>query len=289
MDHDSEKLVLKNSPSSFPQITKKCFPFFFLVLAILLQFNSTLCAGKQNITFLIAEREYHTERTLPKFAQSFLSKKYRIAFCEAEKEGDGRHLLKNASAIEEADLLFLSVRRRAFSKRVMLNIKKHVGDGKPILGIRTSSHAFDLRKESLPSGHQEWKDWDREVIGGNYDGHLGKGLNCTVMGISSLNSHQILNKVELPFSTPATLYRNSPLPKPSIPLLIGTVDGFPAEPVAWIHRTSQKESFYTSLGHIEDFQKPSFNQLLKKCNNVVLGKIIRLWIQAGLQAFPPRS
>jgi type 1 glutamine amidotransferase len=34
--------------------------------------------------------------------------------------------------------------------------------------------------------------------------------------------------------------------------------------VAWINQTSSGgKVFYTSLGHVEDFKKPAFNQLLK--------------------------
>ena len=93
-------------------------------------------------------------------------------------------------------------------------------------------HAFELRKESLSAGHQEWKEWDREVIGGNYNGHLGKGLICSISPHLKTEEHFILEGVKLPFSTPATLYRNSPLPNRSLPLLIGSVKGYPSEPVA---------------------------------------------------------
>ena len=32
-------------------------------------------------------------------------------------------------------------------------IRKHAADGKPVIGIRTASHAFALRKETPPDGH----------------------------------------------------------------------------------------------------------------------------------------
>ena len=43
-------------------------------------------------------------------------------------------------------------------------IRQHIKKGKPVIGIRTASHAFQLRKETLPSGHEEWTNWDHEII-----------------------------------------------------------------------------------------------------------------------------
>ena len=237
---------------------------FFFMLFILYLGQACPCASKPKITFLLAEKEYQTSITLPYFAKSYLSNDFQVAYCKAEMEGENRHILKETHEIRDADLLFVSVRRRAFSKTVMKLIRDHVKKGKSVLGIRTTSHAFQLRKEKLMDGHQEWSEWDREVIGGNYNGHYGKGLLCNIKNISPSLMHPILQNVALPFTTPATLYQNSPLPEKSKPLLVGSVEGFPPEPVAWIHRTSSKgKVFYTSLGHIEDFKNPSFNRLLR--------------------------
>ena len=82
-------------------------------------FLSPAKGNKRTIVFLIAEREYQTEETLPVFAKEKLEAKYITRYCTAEKEGSNRHVLKNAGAIESAHLLFISVRRRAFSDKTM--------------------------------------------------------------------------------------------------------------------------------------------------------------------------
>ena len=228
---------------------------------IFINLNASASSPK-NITFLIAEQEYKTVETLPQFAKQHLSENFSRKFCRATNEGEKRNQLSNPSAIGKADLLFISVRRRAFKEETMELIRSHIAKGKPIIGIRTASHAFQLRKETLPSGHQEWPEWDREIIGGNYNGHYGKELICTIQYATNSQHHPLLEKIT-PFSTPASLYRNSPLPNASTPLLLGSVKGFPPEPVAWVHQTPAKgKVFYTSLGHEEDFKKPTFNQLL---------------------------
>ena len=248
--------------------------WIYIILSFTFLFSNSYSQEKKpKVTFLIAEREYMTEVTLPVFAKSHLIDNFRIAYCLADKEGDTRHTLKNSKHIDDADLLFVSVRRRAFTVDIMNRIRKHINEGKPVAGIRTASHAFQLRKEALPAGHAEWTKWDGEVIGGNYSGHLGKGLVCNIQSTSGEVNHEILNKVKLPFSSPATLYRNTPLPKTSVALLKGVVDGHPSEPVAWVNQTvAGGKVFYTSLGHIEDFKKPAFNQLLKNAIDWCLNK-----------------
>ena len=190
-----------------------CIPLLFLFPTLVVYSNDQ----KPKITFLIAEREYRTEETLPRFAKSHLDEDYHIHYCKADKKGNGRHILRNSQGIKGADLLFISVRRRAFNKNVMNMVRQHIKKGKPVIGIRTASHAFELRKEKLLDGHQEWPQWDREVIGGNYKGHHGKGLICKIKKAVPSDSHPILHNVKLPFTTPGSLYRNSPLPHSSTP------------------------------------------------------------------------
>ena len=77
-------------------------------------------------------------------------------------------------------------------------IRKHVTDGKPVIGIRTASHAFALRKETPPDGHGTWDEWDKTIMGGNYDGHYGRGKPCRVDRFPSIPDHPILKNLKLP-------------------------------------------------------------------------------------------
>jgi len=69
-----------------------CIPLLFLFPALVVYSNDQ----KPKIAFLIAEREYRTEETLPRFAKSHLDEDYHIQYCQADKEGNGRHILRNA-------------------------------------------------------------------------------------------------------------------------------------------------------------------------------------------------
>ena len=61
-----------------------------------------------------------------------------------------------------------------------------------------------------------------------------------------------------------SLYKVSPLADSATPLLTGTIPGQSPEPVAWTNQNRYGgRTFYTSLGHVGDFEQPAFNRLLK--------------------------
>ena len=221
---------------------KTTFAFLFCSF-----FLSPAKGNKSTIVFLIAEREYQTDETLPVFAEEKLGSKYIIKYCTAQKEGSDRHVLRNAGAIESAHLLFVSVRRRAFSDKTMNMLRNHVEQGKPVIGIRTASHAFALRKETPPDGHTTWDEWDKKIMGGNYDGHYGKDKACRVDRFPTGRDHPILKNLKLPFDTPASLYRNSPLPAKSVPLLAEPSRAL--LPNRWPGRTGPLQAAKSSTPH----------------------------------------
>ncbi len=69
---------------------------------------------RPRIVFLIAEDEYKTESTLPPFASHYLAKDYKIDF--VFDAVDDKNSLTGSSVIADADILFISARRRAVSR-----------------------------------------------------------------------------------------------------------------------------------------------------------------------------
>ena len=119
--------------------------------------------------FLIGEDEYKTETTLPAFARKELEPLgVRCTFVIADPKTP--HDFQGLEALNDADLLVLSVRRRAPTAEQMAIIRKYIESGKPLVGIRTACHAFDARGKA-PAGHAEWKTFDPDVLGGHYTGH----------------------------------------------------------------------------------------------------------------------
>ena len=229
-------------------------------------------AAAPHVVFLIGEGEYKTHETLPKFARDELigKLKFRCTFVHADpKDGNS---FPGIEAIEMADLLILSVRRRALKVADLARVRKYLAAGRPLVGVRTASHAFHT-KGKHPRGHAEWQEFDPEVLGGHYVGHHGNKLVTTVRTLPAAAKHPILAGVSTkPFDVGGSLYRVNPLKKACVPLMSGRVKGAPLEPVAWTHSYRGGRIFYTSLGHPSDFQLPAFRRLLR---NAVLWSLKR--------------
>jgi type 1 glutamine amidotransferase len=141
-------------------------------------------------------------------------------------------------------------------------LKAHLDAGKPLVALRTCSHAFDARGKHA-EGHVEWAKFDAEVLGGNYQGHHADGPVATVTTAPGAEKHPILDGLKLPFASKGSLYRPSPLKSSATALLIGRIDGKDPEPVAWVNTCKKARVFYTSLGHRGDFAEPSFVRLME--------------------------
>jgi len=216
---------------------------------------------RPKILFLIGEREYYTRVTLPAYAEKNLTSKYRLEFRFAN---DGENDFGDLdSSLSDTDLLFVSVRRRALPAPQLKSIKDYISAAKPVIGIRTSSHAFSLRNNKPPQGHDVWEKFDPEVFGGNYNNHHG-GDKETFAKAKSID-HSILKGVSPDeFSTGGSLYKVLPLKDNAKVLMMGRAVGINVkQPVAWTFANKfGGNSFYTSLGHKDDFLNPSFIKML---------------------------
>jgi len=228
-------------------------------------------ATQPHVVFMIGEREYETNVTLPEFAKKHLEPRgIRSTIIHADQADNNR--FAGLEALKTADLLFVSVRRRCLPKEQLDLVREFVAAGKPVIGIRTASHAFDTKGEH-PDGHDEWQEFDAQVLGGNYHGHHANGVTSILSLAEGAEGHPILEGVSVDsFIGGGSLYQVSPLAKTATPLIIGTIPDHPGEPVAWTHQHGNSRVFYTSLGHISDFKNTAFNRLLE---NAVLWALDR--------------
>lgn len=216
---------------------------------------------RPHLVIVMAEREYETNSTLPEFALQRLGKRFRVTTVfGSDRE---RNSIPGFAAIKNADAVLISVRRRVLPPEDMQVLRDFVSAGKPVIGIRTASHAFSLGKSDLPEGYSDWPEFDAQIFGGNYHGHLGNSLASTIQTDTEL-LHPVLNSVtKEPFQQGHSLYNVLPLATGTTVLATGKATGHPVEPVAWTYqRTDGGRSFYTSLGHPKDFANRHFQQLL---------------------------
>lgn len=228
-------------------------------------------ATQPHVVFMIGEREYKTNESLPKFAKEQLEPRgirSTIIHADAEDKNNFDGLL----ALKNADLLFVSVRRRSLPADQLALVREFAETGKPIVGIRTASHAFHTNGKH-PPGHAEWQEFDPAVLGGSYRGHHGNGIASTLKTADKAADHPILKGVSVDsFRGNGSLYQVAPLAKTTTPLVIGSIPGKPSEPVAWTHQYKKSRVFYTSLGHIDDFESKDFNRLLTNAVMWAFGK-----------------
>jgi nicotinamidase-related amidase len=268
---------------------------------------------RPRIAFLTAESEYRANQHLPEFAHELTLKDIHSDFAlgipimsdakpdvdakvKVEYEAYGmpidtkgstlpptRHNLENLQILEDANLAVIFIRRRALEPEKMAQIKAYVASGRPLLGIRTASHAFsangnvprsggniEAAKENASEYLAQWTEFDKDVLGGNYKGHYGHlntGTDVTL--VPGMENHPVLKDVT-PFNSPNWLYQNRPLrtDKAQV-LLLGSNPGVPDEPIMWING---KNVIYTSLGHWDDWKIESFRNLMFNTVNYLLEK-----------------
>jgi nicotinamidase-related amidase len=218
---------------------------------------------RPTVAFLLAEDEYKTEESLPAFAAKHLGKEFRTAFVFGSETD--RNDLPGLDVLDSGNVLVVSVRRRVLPGAQLERIRRFVAAGKPVVGIRTASHAFSLRAGiPVPENLEAWATFDPDVLGGHYTGHHGPSPAVAVTLADGAAQLPVLAGVDLAqLSGRGTLYQVSPLAESARPLLVGTIPDQSPEPIAWTNVSkSGGRVFYTSLGHPDDFQQEPFNRLL---------------------------
>jgi type 1 glutamine amidotransferase len=152
--------------------------------------------------------------------------------------------------IETADVILVFTRRLNTEGEELERFKAYCAQGRPIVGVRTASHAY-----------QSWLAFDKEVLGGNYQGHYGSGPIVQVEVNNSAKEHPVLQGVSS-FKSYGSLYKNMPIASDATLLLVGRTEE-QTEPLAWARLNRGGRVFYTSLGHQRDFkEEKNFLRLL---------------------------
>lgn len=237
-----------------------------LALAALAGFSAPAAAPAKPPTIVLVsgEFEYKSAETLPALKARLEAKLGAKCVYLARPADPKAQTIAGLEALDTADLAILFIRRMTLPDEQLAQFKKFAVSGKPIIGLRTASHAFE-----------NWKEWDREVLGGNYQNHHNNKLATTVRIAPAAAGHPILKGVPKEFASPGSLYRNDPLPPGATVLLTGSVEGKPAEPVAWTRSHQGAAVFYTSLGHPEEFGTEAFDQLILNAVRWALAQPVR--------------
>lgn len=271
-------------------MNRTLIPLFCLFFATILSFHSS--AQKHPlVVFVTGDHEYSGEQTLPLIAAE-LEKNYgfRTKVLKAYPDHNGEKDIPGLEALQEADLAVFYLRWRQLPKDQLAHIEKYLKSGKPVMGFRTTTHAFNF-----PKGHESenWNAFGEFALnappgwGGKANHtHYGHESSTDVSIIPDTAKNPILTGVAPAFHARSWLYKVLPdYPKQgSTWLLMGKAvnPNNPKaieNPVAWTGKNQfGGKVFMTTLGHPEDFQIESFQRLVINAIHWELGlKVPKKW------------
>jgi type 1 glutamine amidotransferase len=221
--------------------------------------------------FLIGEAEYASQESMPPLVREFQERyRWRTTTCISDPLVDGhdRYEFVGIESLADVDVLVVYTRFRRLAEHQMEMILDYVGQGRPVVALRTSTHSFAFPEGSRYRRYND--EFGTMLFGTPWRYHHGHSSSTDVSVIAGKAGHPILENVESRFHMRSWLYHVLPLPETCEYLLEGVaVDTELADPqkicpnpVAWTNVHRGGRVFYTSLGHPEDFRNDSFRHLV---------------------------
>jgi hypothetical protein len=259
----------------------------------------------KHIVLVSGDEEYRSEEALPQLAQ-ILAKhhgfKCTVLFAIDPKDGtinpNVRDNIPGLDALKNADLMIIFTRMRDLPDEQMKYIVDYIESGRPIIGLRTATHAFDI-KRSTTYARYNWqsKEWDggfgRQILGETWISHHGNHGRQSTRGIiaAGQEGHPILRGVrDGDIWGPTDVYGvRLPLPRDCQLLVLGQVlEGMnskdepvsgkqndPMMPIAWIRPSSSDNRrgriFTTTMGASQDLQSEGLRRLLVNASYWAVG------------------
>ncbi len=286
------------------------FSIFYLVMAIMLMSADGLMAqpgekwieyepktGPGNGRYIVlvgGDEEYRSEEALPMMAR-ILSEYHgfqcTVLFALDPESGeinpDNQNNIPGLEKLKDADLMILFTRFRELPDEQMKYIDAYVKSGKPIVAMRTSTHAFKysgdnespFAKYSFDSKVKGWEDgFGRQVLGETWVNHHGahgkEGCRAIING--TVQNHALLRGVK-DIWVPTDVYGIRNLANATVLLYGQSTNGMTPDsppnleksvmPVAWttnyiseIGNTSR--IFSTTMGASVDLQNEDLRRLM---------------------------
>lgn len=258
----------------------------------------------KKVVFLTGDEEYRSEESMPQLARILakLGCRCTVLFAIDPKTGaidpgvvDN---IPGMAQIDDADLLVVFTRFRNLPAASMRHFVSYVESGRPIVGLRTATHAF-AGKDTPLQARWAWDSstWDggfgRQVLGETWIAHHGEHGSQGTLGVLAKVEHPILRGLaETGIWDPADVYKvRLPLPDGCETLVFGQVLGgvaadtgpaparvdaktgaridpnAPMQPIAWTRTWTAPNGkparvFTTTLGSAEAFTAEGTRRLL---------------------------
>ncbi len=245
----------------------------------------------KHIVFLAGDHEYRSEEALPALARLLARHhgfKCTVLFNVDEQTGEivpGNSNMPHTDVIDSADLLVFGLRFQNFPAEQMQPIVDYLDKGGPVVGTRTSTHAFKIPADSpfakydhQYQGEEMKGGFGRQILGETWVSHYGKNhvMSTRLDIVADQANHPILRGVKDPW-VEAGGYWVDPQPNSVIlanaqPLQGMTPDSPPADdkspcPGAWVrsyksHSGKEGRVFTTTYGASEDMRNDGFRRMM---------------------------
>lgn len=260
-------------------------------------------AGK-HVVLISGDEEYRSEEALPQLGK-ILSVRHgfqcTVLFPIDPQTGeinpDHKSNIPGLEALATADLMIIATRMRTLPDDQMRHVVEYVNSGRPIIGLRTATHAFELPRESA------YADWDwrnketdggfgRIVLGETWISHHGHHKQESTRGIIApgREDHPIVRGCEDIWGPTDVYGVRQPLPGDSQPLVLGQVltgmqstdqpvqgaKNDPLMPIAWVKSYQLPDgkpgrAFVTTMGAATDLQSEGLRRLLVNATYLLVG------------------
>lgn len=251
----------------------------------------------KHIVLVSGDEEYRSEESLPQLGKILARRhgfKCTVLFAVDSRDGtinpEVRDNIPGLEALKSADLMIIATRFRDLPDGQMKHIVDYVESGKPILGMRTATHAFSIAKGktydrySFDSKQEGWVGgFGRRVLGETWISHHGQHGKQSTRGViaPTMKDHPIVRGC-LDIWGPTDVYAvRLPLPEGSQTLVLGQVlEGMqptdrpvsgernePMMPVAWTRENPSGQGrtgrvFTTTMGAATDLESEGLRRLL---------------------------
>jgi hypothetical protein len=250
----------------------------------------------KHIVLVSGDEEYRSEEALPQLAK-ILAQRHGFdctVLFAVDDEGvitpTRTDHIAGLEALKKADLMVILIRFRDLPDVEMKQIVDYVQSGRPIVAMRTATHAFNLKPDRAFARYT-WtsKEWDggfgRQVLGETWIDHHGHHGVESTRGIIAPGAaeHPILRGIsDGDIWGPTDVYRvRVPLPGDCKPLVLGQVlEGMnpidkpvsgpkndPMMPVAWVKTFTGNSGtaarvFTTTMGASQDLTSEGTRRML---------------------------
>ena len=251
--------------------------------------------GKR-ILLLSGDEEYRSEEALPMLAKILAVRHgftctvlFPIDPAQGTIDPINQTNIPGLEALDSADLCVMALRFRELPDAAMKHFVDYVNAGKPIIALRTSTHAFAYgRNKQSPYAKYDWqsKEWPggfgQQVLGETWVSHHGDHGKESTRGVinDEFMAHPILRGV-VDIWCPTDVYTVAHLPKDTSVLVWGQVlsgmkpDDLPVHgpknqplmALAWVRNYTGEAGkpskiFTTTMGAAVDFENEGLRRLV---------------------------